>query len=189
MRLLPERRLVTLILLLAAAAASGWWLYRDETVLTEDREPVIEGYDYSLSLFELIEMDAQGSLKHTLHAENLYHYPDREESTLARPRLIFYEDQRRVWEITAERGLIIEGDRSVFLSGEVHIQYASVAENRDFEVFTDELRIWPDESVAETADPVRIVQQTGVTWSTGMRAELAVRRIHLLSEVRGNYEP
>ncbi len=189
MRLLPERRLITLVLLLSAAAASGWWLYRDESVSPGEREPVVEEYDYSLSRFELVEMDAQGGLKHTLHAENLYHYPDREESTLARPRLMFFEDERRVWEITADSGLILEADRSVFLSGEVHIQYAGVVENRDFEIFTDELHIWPDDSLAETADPVRIVQQSGVTLSNGLRAELDLRRIHLLSGVRGSYDP
>jgi lipopolysaccharide export system protein LptC len=189
MRIAPAKRPLAFALLIIAAAASGWWLYRVDVEPTEFREPVIEEFDYYMSAFELAEMDAQGGLKHTLVAENLYHYPEREQSTLASPRLVFFEDDRRVWEISSDQGLIHDSDRSVFLSGGVHIQYASVQENRDFEVFTDELRVWPDIRLAETADSVRIVKETGVTWSTGMRAELDLRRIHLLSDVRGTYDP
>lgn len=189
MRTLADFRLPAFALLLLAVAASGWWLYRDDVVPMEGRDSVVDEYDYSLSAFELLEMDEQGDLRHTLLAENMYHYPDREQSTLARPRLMFFENGRRAWEISSEQGLILESDRSVFLSGEVHIQYAGIVPNRDFEIFTDELHVWPDERLAETADPVRIVQEAGITWSTGMKAELEARRIHLLSEVRSSYDP
>jgi lipopolysaccharide export system protein LptC len=189
MRIMPERRLVTLFMLLIAAAASGWWLYRGDDAVIADSEPVHEEFDYSLTEFELVEMDAQGELKHALIAENLYHYPDTEQSTLARPRLLFYEDSRMAWEISAVQGLIRESDRSVLLSGEVHIRYASVSEIQDFEVFTDQILVWPDDRIAETGDPVRIEQDRGVTYSTGMRAEFDMRRIHLLSDVRSDYVP
>lgn len=186
---MPDRRRVTLILLLVAAAVSGWWLYRGGDAAIEDEERIVDEFDYSLTDFELVEMDAQGELKHTLIAENLYHYPDRELSTVARPRLLFFEGSRKAWEISAVQGLIHEIDRSVLLSGEVHIRYASVRKNQDFEVFTDQLHVWPDDSLAETGDPVTIVQDNGVTLSTGMKAELGVRRIHLLSDVRSDYVP
>ncbi len=189
MRIFTDKRPLTYILLIAAVVASGWWLHRVDLGTIEYQAPVIEEFDYYLSVFTLDEMDAQGALKHTLLAENLYHYPDTEQSTLARPRLLFFEDNRRIWEISAQKGLILDTDRSVSLSGEVHIQYAGVIDNQDFEVFTDELQIWLDDKHAATADPVRIVQGAGTTWSTGMKVEFDLRRIHLLSDVRGDYVP
>lgn len=175
--------------LLLAAAVSGWWMYGVDEPAGDAQAEAADDYDYFLSFFELVEMDDAGLLKHTLNAENLYHYPERELSTLKRPRLVFYDDSRKAWEITAEQGMIHEIDRSVQLSGEVHIQYASLREGHDFEIHTDELYVWPDQRRAETGEPVRIEQQQGVTWSTGMRAELDRRVLNLLSDVRGRYEP
>lgn len=189
MRIFTDKRPLTYLMLIVAAAASGWWLNRLHMEPVEDRKPLMEEFDYYLSVFTLDEMDKQGALKQTLLAENLYHYPDREQSTLTRPRLLFFEGDRTIWEISAQTGLIHDTDRSVSLNGEVHIQYTGESHTQDFEIFTDDLQVWQDGKVAETADPVRIVQEAGTTWSTGMRIELDLRRIHLLTDVRGDYVP
>lgn len=182
-------RSFTLVALLLAAVLSGWWFYGNDSPDDKVSDPISDDFDYFLSEFELLEMDDSGALKHTLVAENLYHYPDRKQSTLARPRMMFYEDSRMAWEISAEQGVIQDEDRRIFLSGDVRINYMSRRQGQDFEVFTEQLYVWPEEQRAETDDPVRIEQLSRTTWSTGMKAEFEVRRLDLLSDVRGRYEP
>jgi lipopolysaccharide export system protein LptC len=182
-------RFITLLALLLAALLSGWWFYGADSPESQIPDTAVDDFDYFLSDFELAEMDQRGELKHTLIAENLYHYPDREQSTLAQPRMMFYEESRMAWKISAEQGIIQDEDRQVFLSGDVRINYMSQRPEQDFEIFTERLNVWQEEQRAETGDPVRIEQLSGTTSSTGMKAEFDVRRLDLLSEVRGHYEP
>lgn len=188
MRFSADRR-VLLIGVLVLAAAASWWLARNQEA---PRLPLVGSGglpDYSLGDFLLTEMDEAGRPGHTLTAENLYHYAEREESLLTRPRMLFYEDDRAAWDISAERGLVSDTERSVFLSGDVQVRYAGATPERSFEIHTGELNVWPEDRRAETEDAVRIVQQSGITHSVGMSAELDLRRLHLSSQVRGRYEP
>jgi lipopolysaccharide export system protein LptC len=179
-----------LILLVALAAALAWWWSRDEAAVRGTAMQVDGGEqaDYAMRDFLLRAMNENGRLGHTLAAENLYHYADREQSTLTRPHLMFYEEDRAVWDISAEHGLVSDSERSVLLSGDVQVHYAGTAPERSFRIHTNELHVWPEDRRAETEAAVRIVQQAGVTRSVGMRAELDLRRLHLPAQVRGQYE-
>ncbi len=178
-----------LILFVALAAALTWWWSRDEQAVqgaavgSAGEQP-----DYAMRDFLLRAMNENGRLGHTLAAENLYHYADREQSTLTRPHMMFYEEDRAVWDISAEHGLVSDGDHLVSLSGDVQVRYTGTTPGRSFRIHTHELHVWPEERRAETEAAVSIVQQAGVTHSIGMRAELDPRRLYLPAQVRGQYE-
>lgn len=188
---IPDRRSVLFLGLVAVAAAS-WWL-------THDRDgggavPMVPGGgpqpDYALAGFTLTEMDDSGRPGHTLVAETLYHYPERAESVLDRPRMRFFEDGRATWHVTADQGIVSDVDRSVFLNGDVRVRHDADADPESgFEILTGELNVWPDERRAITADAVTILHHGGVTRSIGMTAELDARQVHLLAEVRTRYAP
>jgi lipopolysaccharide export system protein LptC len=177
-----------LIVLLVMAVASAWWWSRDDATFDAGTESG-ELPDYSMSGFRLTEMDVTGRPSHVLIAETLYHYPDRAESTLTAPVLHFFEENRPAWEITAKQGTVSDLERTVLLEGDVLVRYSADRPERDFEVRTKELYVWPDERRAETEMAVRIIQQSGITDSVGMQADLEERRMRLLSQVRGRYDP
>lgn len=189
MRIGIDRRGLLILALVAAAAASWWWSAGEDAPRIQVMGTGGDQPDYVLADFLLTEMGEDGRPGHTLTAENLYHYADRKESVLAHPQLLLYEEDRATWDISARHGLVSDAQRSVFLSGDVEVRYAGTTAERSFQIYTGELHVWPEERRAETAEAVRIDQQSSVTHSVGMRAELDVRRIHLLSQVRGNYEP
>jgi len=180
---------VLLIAALIAIVAASWWIAGDRDTPRLPLTGASERPDYSMVDFTLTETDETGRLGHTLRAENLYHYAEREESLLTRPRLLFFEEDRPAWDISAEHGVVSDVERSVLLSGDVQVRYAGPTPERSFEIYTGELHVWPEERRAETADAVRIVQQSAVTDSIGMSADLDVRRLRLPSQVRGRYEP
>ena len=183
-----ERRAVILVVLIVVAALSWWWSQ-------DDRRPNgpapadVEDSDYSFTGFVASEMGPQGALAHTLSADQVTHYPDRDISVLSNPRLDFYEGPNRTWDIAARNGLVNEEDRTVLLSGEVHVAYAGTAPGAGFDLYTEELRVWPDIRRAESEKAVKIVQEAGVIDSVGLRAELDSRQLYLLSQVRGTYAP
>lgn len=188
---LSDRRSL-LILALVAVAAASWWLTRGGdgdrvTAMLPGGGPLP---DYALVDFTLTEMDETGRPGHTLVAENLYHYPDRAESVLDRPRIRFFEEGREAWDVSAEQGVVSDADRSVFLSGDVRVRHhAGATPERGFQILTGELNVWPDERRAATGDAVTILHHGGITRSIGMTAELDARQVHLLSEVRSRYAP
>lgn len=177
-----------LILFVALAAALAWWSHDEPAAPRSAADVTDEQPDYAMQDFLLRAMNENGRLGHTLAAENLYHYADREQSTLTRPHLLFYEEDRAVWDISAEHGLVSDSERSVLLSGDVQVHYTGTTPGRSFRIHTHELHVWPQERRAETDEAVSIVQQAGVTHSVGMRAELDPGRLYLPAQVRGQYE-
>jgi LPS export ABC transporter protein LptC len=178
-----------LLIVLIGLAAAAWWWPRDHDD-NDDRLPVADAQaDYSMSDFRLSAMNIDGRLGHTLAAQNLYHYADPAQSTLTQPRMEFFEGDRPVWKISAERGVVWEAQREVVLSGEVEVHYTGETPARSFEIRTNELHVWPDDRRARSDEAVRIVQQSGVVNAIGMSAELDRRQIQLESRVRGYYEP
>lgn len=180
---------ILLLVLIAFAAAAVWWWPRDHDAVERPPVAASQQADYAMRDFHLIAMNADGRPGHTLAAQNLYHYADREQSTLTQPRMAFYEEDRPAWEISAEHGVVWDAEREVVLNGEVEVRYAGEAPANSFQIHTDELHVWPDDRRARTDEPVRIVQRSGVVHSVGMSADLDSRQLHLQSRVRGYYEP
>jgi lipopolysaccharide export system protein LptC len=183
-----DRRIVIPLVLAGAAALSWWWSEVGEMPRLGAPPAGETESDYSFRDLAVSEMGPDGGLTHTLSADELEHYPDRASSLLVRPRLAFYQDGGKTWDIAARSGVVEESDRSVLLSGDVRVDYGA-AQGRGFELYTEELRVWPDARRAETEKAVKIVQSAGVIESIGLKAELDTRRLSLLSQVRGVYEP
>jgi lipopolysaccharide export system protein LptC len=184
-----DRRAIVFIILVVVAALSWWWPQERGRPVRGAVPAGREEADYSFTGFVASQMNPHGDLEDTLSAERVVHYPDREAAVLTGPRLDFYENARRTWGIIARSGVVNEKDRSVWLSGEVRVAYAGEASEQGFDLYTEELRVWPGERRAETDKPVRIVQQSGVIDSVGLRADLGSRRLFLLSQVRATYGP
>lgn len=182
-------RLVIILVFLVVAAGVSWWLSQDGDIRRVAGTQGTGDSDYSFTGLAVSEMDPKGDLLHTLSAEQLYHYPQQELSILARPQFAFYSDSTKTWDIVAEKGTVEEADHSVLFSGDVQIEYAGEVPDQGFKLYTEELRVWPDDRRAETDHAVKIVQQSGEIDSIGMKAEFDSRRLDLLSNVRGTYEP
>ncbi|MGF6670288.1 LPS export ABC transporter protein LptC [Pseudomonas monsensis] len=60
--------------------------------------------------------------------------------------------------------------------------------NRDLLVTSTRMTVFPQDQYAQTEQPVRIDGAGGVSTGVGMKAYLKESRIHLLSNVRGQYE-
>ena len=62
------------------------------------------------------------------------------------------------------------------------------AQNRDTIITSSRMTVFPQKQYAQTEQDVRIDGAGGVSTGKGMKAYLKESRIHLLSNVRGQYE-
>jgi lipopolysaccharide export system protein LptC len=176
--------LVTVLL-----SAASFWLWR---ALTEDEtttgtagphEP-----DYYLVDMVRHSMNEQGELESVLIADRVYHYPDDDSTELARPRMEIYNDTASPWQVVAERGTIKSGTELVLLHGKVEIWRLDDAGEREFEILTSELRVFPKVQYAETDKAATIKGSGSVTRTRGFRANFSHNRLELLERVRSRIE-
>jgi lipopolysaccharide export system protein LptC len=178
----------TALFFIALGAATFWvWHKLDEeaakAVASRPHEP-----DYYLMDMVRSTMGKDGALQSVLRADTMFHYPDDDTAELARPRMEIYNEDARPWYVVAERATVKSGNEVVLLHGIVEIWRVDDAGQRELEVITSELRVFPRVQYAETDDPATITSPTSVTKSIGFRANFEHDRLELLERVKSRHE-
>lgn len=191
MRVTSDKRLLLLLGILLATAVSGW-LFRSPSeppaIFLPPELP--HEPDYYLKNFVATTMSDDGKPSRRLAADSMVHFPDDDSATLDRPRLVLFTEHGRSWEITSASGRVNAGGESIDLRGEVRISAVGAeAEGNQVEILTSEMVIWPERQYAETGSAVQIRFAGGAVDAVGMHADFKQRRLELLAEVRGHYEP
>ena len=178
------------IALIAVLVSAGtFWMWR--TLLEGEAPPPPLGPhepDYYLVDMVRHSMNKQGELENVLIADRAYHYPDDDSTELARPRMEIYNDTASPWQVTAERGTVKSKTDLVLLHGRVEIWRLDDAGEREFEILTSELRVFPNVQYAETDNAATIKGPTSVTKTKGFRANFAHNHLELLQRVRSRIE-
>jgi len=186
---LPADKRVLLLFILALAAFLSWWLSSTGPSLKPRVEKQRHDPDYYLVNFTLTTMGDDGSRKHQLSADNMFHYPDDDTASLENPHLVIFHDDADSWDIRAEHGLVSEAGKSVMLQGDVFIEQISTRSDQGMQIITRDVSVKTEEEFASTEQPITIKDRYGVTEAIGMRADLKEHRLQLMSQVRGNYQP
>jgi len=175
---------------LIAVAALSWWLQRSaEPASQQVFEQMQHEPDYYMDEFELTSLNLAGKPAHKLYADNMKHYANDDSATLARPHLMVFRNEDEFWDIRAESGQMLNGGETVLLQGEVIILRITSTGAEALQIYTADLTVRPHAKYMETAAVVSIKDGRGRTTAIGMKADLSQRRVALLSEVRGIYEP
>ena len=195
MRGSSDKRLLVLLGILLATVVSGW-LFRSTSeppaIFLPPELP--HEPDYYLKNFVATTMDVGGKPRRRLAAVSMVHFPDDDSATLDRPRLQLFTEHGRTWEITSTSGRVNAGGESIDLQGEVRISAVGGEAGGEpgsdrVEMLTSEMVVWPERQYAETESAVKIKFVGGVVDAVGMHADFKQRRLELMAEVRGHYEP
>ncbi|MGI0015718.1 MAG: LPS export ABC transporter periplasmic protein LptC, partial [Nitrososphaera sp.] len=127
-------------------------------------------------------------LKNRIQADYIVHFPGDDSTKLLRPRLEIYNGNARPWHVTAERGWVNANHAVILLYGEVHVWRNDGKEERELEVITTNLRVLPKTEYAETNNAATIITPSSITNGIGMRANLGIERLELLSKIKSRYE-
>ena len=172
-----------------ALSALSYWVY--EVLVRETTPEQLERRhtpDYYIIDMVRHTMDKKGDLQSVLMADEVYHYADDNSTELARPRMEIYNETAKPWQVVAERGSIKAGADLVVLHGRVEIWRLDDQGEREFEVLTSELRVFPKVQYAETDNAATIKGQGSVTKTKGFRANFEHNRLELRERVRSRIE-
>jgi lipopolysaccharide export system protein LptC len=129
----------------------------------------------------------QGTVKIQLVSPRIEQFEANNYAIMADPEATIQgEPGSEPWQLTAKQGKLRDGNSQLELEGDVVI-IRQVDERRST-LSTSTLTLDNRTNMAYTDAPVEIVDATGITRATGMKAWLNERILELDSQVEGRYE-
>lgn len=145
--------------------------------------------DTFLNKANILSFNESGSPKNIIIGDQIFHYPDEEDSEIITPRITLFRAKGLPVYITADHGWINKDGTRVILKGHTVIQREK-SEFNDFSMLeTPELTIWPNRDFAETDKAVKITTDLTVATGVGMKAYLDKEHYYLLNNVKGRHIP
>ncbi len=176
----PGRWLLVVGLLIAVVW--GWKSLQPTALDTTPKTN--ETPDSFFSKFKSTKMDETGQIRYELSAAMLYHYSGSNRSTLEFPVINLFESGVQVWRVRANAGTVINDGEQFELRGDVEL----FSETDGFSLKTEALTVWPNQSKAETDQPVTLTSKLGEIKAIGMQADFLNERLTFLSQAKGRYE-
>jgi lipopolysaccharide export system protein LptC len=176
------------LLLLALLAALTFWLNSMVQPLGAGvRSSVRPDPDYIVDGLSAVRMAADGTVKHTLSAAKMLHYPHDDTTRLISPAFVSYVTAAAPVTVSARDGLVSSEGENIYFENEVRVTRAPYADQSELVMETSYLHVIPDENIAKTDRPVTIIDANTVVHAIGLELNSETRVLKLLSKVRGVY--
>ncbi|MBL4828072.1 MAG: LPS export ABC transporter periplasmic protein LptC, partial [Spongiibacteraceae bacterium] len=161
------------------------WSYSETgsppTLLTEKETKL--NPTYYLANAKSSQFDENGALKMTIKNDFVEHVPEDNSSLLKQPRIALYRDGVLDWTIRSDTGVAFQTGYRIDLEQRVII----ASGDNKMVLKTPFLSLYPDEKRIETDKPVTLKSPAGFTRAIGLEANLQTKQVHLLDQVRGQY--
>jgi len=190
--LLPEQRpgwrTIALLTTFIATAALLWHSDNDVPMPTQDSELRGDREPDSFVVDALYtSYDEQGTVKIQFVSPRIEQFEAGGYAIMAEPQAtIRGKPGSEPWQLTAKHGKLLDNNRQLELEGDVRI-VRQIGE-RSATLSTTRLTLDNRTNMAHTDAPVEIVDATGTTYATGMKAWFNERILELDSQVEGRYE-
>ncbi|CRM53404.1 LPS export ABC transporter periplasmic protein LptC [Pseudomonas sp. 2822-15] len=168
--------------------AVGYWNISPERFLDKPVAQVDEGLiDNFATNAYTVQFTLEGKVQYEMTAEKVEHVKASEVSLLTNPDLNLFRGTDFPWHVTSKRGEVNADGTQVELIDSVRVARTD-EQKRDTIITSSRMTVFPQQQYAQTEQDVRIDGAGGVSTGKGMKAYLKESRIHLLSNVRGQYE-
>jgi lipopolysaccharide export system protein LptC len=169
----------------------SWWLVnasfiQNHMALPANSPSTPDGF---MTEANYTHFDENGDIQNQIYSPKVTHYSENDTSFLTKPSLVMHTLDHQTWIITAENGSSTHGTKEILLKDNVKVERIKVLQNTTSTLTTDLLRAYPDTNLAETDQPVTIIQPGSIVKSIGMTANLKTGDINLLSQAQGVFLP
>lgn len=163
---------------LTTAAVLLWEPLRQRSPPGEPETRVSGLPDLTMTGAEILQFEADGSLKYRLEAERIRYFERRRLTRLEAPRLRLYDPQQPPWLVTSRhgylrrRGGVDQTPEEIVYLRETVVLAQQFDDGRHLELSTEALYLYPDRRYAETDQDVMIDTNAGRTLASGLQGEL-----------------
>jgi len=176
------------LLLLAALAGLTFWLDRVVQPPGNGQGAVVRhDPDYIVDGLSAVRMAPDGSVKHSLFADRMVHFPDDDTTHLRLPRFVSYATVQAPVTITAREALVSTEGENIYFHDDVLVTRAPYANRSELRLRTNYLHVIPDDNIARTDRPVTITDANTTVHAVGLELNSETQVLRLLSRVKGTY--
>jgi len=136
-----------------------------------------------------VVMDKQGKPKMGIVTPKMVHYAEQDTTRLIEPKLTIYRKSPQPWVITSRFAKATQGIEVLNFWENVVIHHPADGSNPATLIKTATLNVFPNQQTAETEDSITFIQPHLTINAVGMKADMNVGNIKLLSQSRGLYAP
>ncbi|OZG70540.1 LPS export ABC transporter periplasmic protein LptC [Hahella sp. CCB-MM4] len=154
-------------------------LFQEEPMLDDEPDAFVTGAEYRT-------YDERGNLESVLRSERAKHFPQTNIGLLTNPNLQLYQEGEPSWTAKSSEGQFDVQKDHVVLMGNVQIQ-GTDRKGEKFSMHTEKLNYANKSGFIDTDQPVKITSDTSEITAVGMTADIAQKKIILLSKVKGQY--
>ena len=177
------------LLLLAILAALTYWLDLAVQMPAGSRNGAVRhDPDYIAANLSAMSMAADGSIKNTLFATKMTHYPDDDSTYLQAPKLVSYAQGKAPITITSREALMSSDGKTVDFQDDVRVSRAAYDDKSELVMQTSHLHVIPDDKIAETDQPVTITDANTIVHAVGLELDGKTHILKLKSRVQGIYD-
>lgn len=166
-------RMVIGIGLLLAALASGWSAWRQRGTHAPSGASQVRT-DYVLGDFEIVTLDKDGKEAATLRAPSMERNAADQTSTIVRPLFLLPDAEGRHWQLRADTGWVSPKGEELRLRGNVAGDSPQDGSTPPTTFRTTALDVFPERSLARTAEPVTMarpgLRQSGVGFEADLKS-------------------
>jgi LPS export ABC transporter protein LptC len=177
--------IVLALLLLAAMSLLVSRRDRDDAPERARREPPQPGY--YMTDAEITEMSETGQPVYRVNAERIVQDPTDLGIRLENLKLGYRAGLEREWTLTADRGFVPPGSKTIDLQGDVEITGLPVESEIPAVIRTERLSLDTETNVATTRSRVDIVWGGRRLTTLGLKADLKAEKLQLESGVHGRF--
>ena len=182
------RNFLLIGVLSALSLAVGYLNLRTESSLDKPVSQIKEAdIDYYATNAYSLQFLPDGNLQYEMTTDTVECLKSSKITLLTNPEITLYRDNKLPWCFTSKRGEVNPDGTQVILIDSVRIARTD-EKNRNTIITSNQISVFPQQQYAQTDQEVRIEGAGVVSTGNGMKAYLKESRVHLLSNVRGQYE-
>lgn len=184
-----KRQINWLLVAIIVIAGSAWYFHQPQKVQKLDSETLSSTVDATVVQLTVRQFDAEGTLVNVLKTPLLQHIPKDDVNLLQTPRIHIAQENQPAWEIQSQQAKSVAGGESITFMQQVIVHQGASDKTQESTLKTEEVVYYPKLKKATTNLLVTYEQPGNFVQSLGMNAYLDEKRVELLHQARGRYDP
>lgn len=188
--MIAAKQAAWLFIALISLACSGWYFASSPAIAKKlDEQTLSTTADVIINNLTVHQFDAHGQIANYLKTPLMHHIPSNNTHWLKAPHVIVTQKNQPSWEIHAEQATSLYGGQEITFKKNVIVHQDKDEHTQESTLKTEAITYYPKDKFATTLLDVTYEGPGHVVQATGMKAYLAEKRVRLLSQARGTYEP
>ena len=179
----------TIIFLVIISIISFWLNNEVKKELNIEEKKLTNNPDYFLKNFISKQTDDLGNLNFSLQALQMNYFSYNDESVLKKPVFKKFEEQKKVLDLTSNKGVIFENGEKIKMLDDAQMIRHETKSKKVMKLLSNEITIIPDKEIVSSDKKIKIIQEPNIEVDgIGFNYNKKTGVIKIFNSVRVHYD-